>query len=221
VIVRLLLACLLLVAPAAAASLDIDLDAYRTNREAGAMGTVAGRAYEEPQRRADVDHPLPDVAVTLVPRSEDFLARLGAIKERMRNDVRFYRQSGPAIIQARRDLERALTGAGAGNLVRFTTVGPDGRYEVSLPAGAWVAMAHRSVFNAKPSSPPKLRYQGHDIFALEPPVIGYYAVTVWLREVAVARGEAATVDFNDRNVWVTAIEEKRNLDADPWSAPRR
>ncbi len=219
-IVRIVLACLLFAIPAAGAAVDVKPAPYHEALRVRAVGTIAGRAYQEPQRKNDVDHALPDVAVTLVPRSEDFLARLGAIKERMRDDVRFYRQSGPALIEARRELERSLTAAGAGDLVRFTMVAPDGRYELSVPAGAWVAMAHRSTFNAKPASAPNIRFRGHDIFALDPPVIGYYAVTVWLREVTVAAGEVATVDFNDRNVWVTAIEEKRNLDADPWSAPR-
>lgn len=217
---RLILALLLLAVPAFGAALDVRIDRYRQASDAGAMGTIAGRAYEEPRRKNETERPLGDVAITLLPRSEDFLARMGAIKQRMRDDAVFYRQSAVAVITARREFERALSAAGAGDLVRFGLVSPDGNFEVSVPAGQWIVMAHRAVFVSKASPPPKLRYRGHDVFAQDPRLLGYYAIAVWLRELTVEAGKAAVIELHDRNVWMTAIEEKRDLGADPWSAPR-
>ncbi|MBI3637505.1 MAG: hypothetical protein HY216_15035 [Candidatus Rokubacteria bacterium] len=217
---RLLVAVLLVAAPAVGAALDVKIDRYRQASAAGAMGTIAGRAYEEPRKKTEGDRPLGDVAVTMLPRSDDFLARMSAIKERMREDAAFYRQSAVAVITARREFERALSAAGAGDLVRFGLVTPDGNFDVSVPAGPWIVMAHRAVFVAKASPPPKLRYRGHDVFAQDPRLLGYYTIAVWLFELTVEPGKAAVIDLHDRNVWVTAIEERRDLGADPWSAPK-
>ncbi len=218
---RLALVGLLVAAAAFAAALDVPTERYRQAADAGAVGTIAGRAFEEPRRKTEADRPLGDVGVTLLPRSEDFLARLGAMKVRMRADVAFYQESAAALIAARREFERALSAAGAGDLVRFVRVNPDGTFELSVPAGDWILMAHRAVFVAKATKPPKGVYRGHEIFATNPAMLGYYAVGVWLREVTVGVGQATIVDLHDRNLWVTAIEEKRDLDADLWSAPRR
>ncbi len=45
-------------------------------------------------------------------------------------------------------------------------------------------------------------------------LIGYHAVSVWLRELTVDAGETRAVELSDRNVWLTGIEEERVRDAD-------
>ena len=45
--------------------------------------------------------------------------------------------------------------------------------------------------------------------------MGYYAVSIWLRELTLSGGGLEAVDLSDRNVWFTGIVEDRVLDAGP------
>jgi hypothetical protein len=187
--------------------LDVPVDAYRA-AASGAPAPVAGRAYEEPRRRGAPEVPLANVAITLLPRSSAFLARLEEIRRHARDDARAYRASARALRSARRELERALSDAGAGDLVRFTTSGPDGAFDLgAVPAGAWVLIAERAVFVDKPGVQVKRRQP--DPFLPTPRFKGYHVVTVWVRELPLTAGQGVFVELNDRNGWMTAIEEER------------
>ena len=80
-----LAAVLALVTAAAAGPLDVTLDRYAAARHTGALGAAEGRAYAELPRPRDPDRPLTGTAVTLLPRSDAFLARLDEIKRGARD----------------------------------------------------------------------------------------------------------------------------------------
>lgn len=194
---------------AVAATLDVAIEPYQRAAKAGQVGGVLGRAVEDPQHPGDPSQPVGDVGVTLLPRSEELLRRFAEIKRRAREAEKDYRTSAPALVAARRTAERALTAAGVGELVRYVVAGPDGQFEVGqLPAGEWLLIAERRRLVAKGSSAPNKR--DLEIFARMPRFTGYWVVTVWLRGLAVAAGATEMVELTDRNVWMTAIEERRS-----------
>jgi hypothetical protein len=199
----------LALAPAMALELDVPTEEYREAAETGAVGTIAGRALADPKRPGEKPASLPDVSVTLVPRSGAFLVELDRIREQARRDPEAFRSSARAVAQARHDLERALWQAGAAELVRSTPVEPDGAFVLErVPAGAWLLMAQRAVFVPKASATPPKR--DRDAFGPRAPMTGYYAVTIWLRPLSVRRGESASVELTDRNAWMRAIAEERD-----------
>jgi len=206
--VLVLAAVLALAARGGAQPLDAGLERYRAAAAAGAVTTVSGRAVEDARRPGEPGVPVSGVAVTLLPRSEALLARFEAIRRAMRADLAAYRTSAAALRQARRAYERALSDAGAGELVRYTATAPDGTFELDgVPAGPWLLVAERAVHVDKRSPEPKGR--GQERFARTPRLRGYYAVTVWVLEVDAGAGAAEPVELNERNAWVTAIEEER------------
>jgi len=52
-----------------------------------------------------------------------------------------------------------------------------------------------------------------NLYQLEGRLTGFRAVTIWLREVSVARGETASVELTDRNEWFRGVIEEKALDA--------
>lgn len=200
---------LLATGAAAAAPLDVSIDAYRSAAQDGRVGTVLGRVVEDPRHPLDKPQPVGDVAVTIVPRSDALLQRFADVKRRAHEAEKDYRRSGPELVAARRALERALTEAGAGELVRYVVAGPDGLFEVGgLPAGDWVLIAERRRLVTKNSTSANRREL--DIFARTPRLTGYWVITVWLRELPVTPGATESLELNDRNVWMIAIEERRS-----------
>jgi hypothetical protein len=216
---HLTLALAALASVAAAPALDVQPEAYRQAAAAGAVGGVSGRTVGETGRRAAPEQPLEDVSVTVLPWSEALLARLSQIKSEARRNMQAYRESARRIAEARRQLERALTEAGAGDLVRYTAVTPDGAFEVvRLPAGRWLLLAQRAQFVRKEMSLPR----GHEAttYRRQPRMKGYYAVTLWVQELTIAAGQSQTLELSDRNAWLTAIAEDRVLDTGPPPASR-
>jgi hypothetical protein len=200
----------LLVAVTPAAALDVAVDAYRS----AAVVRVAGRAYVEGRRPTDARVPLTDVVVTVLPRSGRMLQAFEQTRRGSRDDTRAYRRSASVLRASRRELERALADAGGGDLVRFTAVAPDGTFELdAVPAGAWVLVAERAVFVAKPGAESAKR--DRELFLPAPRLKGYYTVTIWLRELTLAADQAPFVELTDRNAWMTAIEEERAPGAGP------
>ncbi|MGH7387915.1 MAG: hypothetical protein ACREM3_00430 [Candidatus Rokuibacteriota bacterium] len=201
-----IICALALVSPVAA--LDVATADYQRAATEGRVGVVVGRASEEARHRNAADTPLSGFSVTLVPHSGDFLARLRAIAHRGRTDPAAYALTAPTIVAARKDYERALAEAGALELVKSGAVGADGRFEIrDVPAGEWLLVALRPVFVARPS-PPERKPREKQVFTPQPRISGYYAVTVWLREVSVTAGRETVVPLTDRTSWMTAIEEK-------------
>ncbi len=194
--------------------LDVDAGRYLAAASSGAVGTVLGQALEEGRRPGDAPNPVAGVAVTLLPYSDALVARLEDIRRSARADARSYRTSARALRTARRGLERALSEAGAGELVRFTAVSPDGMFQLErVPAGRWLLIAERAVFVPKPAPPPGK--QERQIFAPAPRLRGYYAVTVWVRDFSLEEGGSEMVELTDRNTWMTAIEEEREPGGGP------
>src|SRR5262245_641306 len=200
----------LALAPATALELDVPTKEYRAAAETGAVGTIAGRALADPKRPNEKPASLPDVSVTLVPRSGAFLDELDRIREQARRDPQLFRSSARAVAQARQDLERALWQAGAAELVRSTAVEPDGSFVLErVPAGDWVLMAQRAVFVPKAAAAPPPKRE-RDVFGPRPHMTGYYAVTIWLRPLSVRQGESASVELPDGNAWMRAVAEERD-----------
>ena len=194
---------------ASAQGLDVRPEDYWQAAAAGAVGGVSGWTVGETGRRAAPEQPLADVSVTILPRSEALLARLADIKTAARRDLRVYRESARRIADARRQLERALTEAGAGDLVRYTAAAPDGAFAVEgLPAGRWLLLAQRAEFIRKETSPPKSRES--TIYRRQPRLKGYYAVTLWVEELTIDAGRSERLELSDRNAWMTAIAEDKS-----------
>ncbi len=205
---RALLAGLLVAGVAMAAPLD----GYRQRQAAGKVGGVAGRAYTERRRVNGSDQPLSGVGVVLLPRSAAFLARLAEIKARARDGMAIYRDSVPAIRRAREEYEQGLWQAGAADLVRGAVTGPDGRFRLeNVPAGDWVLVAIQSTFVERNAGTPSQKER--ETYTRPPRMRGFQTVTVWLRELSIAGGQAETVELTDRNGWFSGVKEERGLDA--------
>lgn len=199
---------------AAAHALDVETAPYRGAAAAGALGAVRGRAWEERRTPDAAERPLAGTTVTLLPRSGTWLGRIEQIRKHARDSETAYRTSAPAMRRAREDYEKELWEAGAADLVRTTVVDGAGAFSVpDLPAGPWLLIATRSVFVHKPA--PGVSPRDRRMYLPRLRLIGYHAVSVWLRELTVAGGETQAIELSDRNVWFTGIEEERVPDADP------
>ncbi len=210
--VRVLAAGVLLAGVAAAQGLDVDLAAYRKAEATGALGGVSGRAYTERRTPADAEQPLRGTVVVLVPRSAEFVGRLEEIRTHARDSQRALVSAATAMRQAREAYEARLWEAGVADFVRATVVDARGAFAMAdLPAGRWLLIATRSAFVSKqsPTTVPRER----QTFIPRLRLVGYYAVSIWLRELTVAAGGSETVELMDRNVWFTGIVEDRVLDA--------
>lgn len=208
---RLLAAVALLAGVAAGQTLDVDLAAYRQAEAAGVVGAVAGRAYAERRTPTGAEEPLTGTVVVLVPHSAALVGRLEEIKTHARDSERAFLSAATAIRRAREAYEKRLWEAGVADFVRATVVDERGAFSVAgVPAGRWLLLATRSVFLNKPS--PKSSARDRDTFTPRLRLVGSYEVSVWLLEVAVARGGSATAALMDRNVWFTGIVEDRVLD---------
>jgi len=206
-----LLGVLTLAPVVAAASLDVDIVAYR-RAAAGALGAVTGRAYETGAKSDAADRPLAGTAVTVLPRSETFLGTLEAIKHGARDSVAAYRDAAAAVRRAREAYERALWAEGALDLVRSTDVAADGTFAVrDLPPGRWVLVGVRSVFVDRVSRRPHPRETR--TYATPRRVVSHATVHVWVMEIQIASGRVEAVELTDRNVWLTGVVEEREPDA--------
>ncbi|HXF96575.1 MAG TPA: hypothetical protein VNI61_10805, partial [Gemmatimonadales bacterium] len=97
---------------------------------------------------------------------------------------------------------------GGSDLLRRAVSGPDGTFLVpEVPAGPWLLLGERRVWVDKPG--PGLSRRERQIFRDRPRLLGYHAVTFWVREVPVLPGDRVSVELTDRNAWMTGIAEKR------------
>jgi hypothetical protein len=209
--IRALLVVILLWAGVAQA-LDVDLEPYREARRAGALGSVAGRVLAEPARPNAPGRPFTGTTVTLLPRSPILMETLENLKRGSRDSAQSFRDAAPAMRKAREVYEREILVAGAPDLTPLLQVDADGSFRIDdVPAGAWLIFAWYTVPTDVATSRinPKERQHFPNLSRLR----GFQAVTVWLREVTVAGGNTATVEFNDRNQWFRGVVEERVLDA--------
>jgi hypothetical protein len=206
-----LLAVLLLAG--AAEAFDVALEPYRQAQKAGALGVVTGRAYADPRRPGGPPTPLAGTVVALVPRSEALLGTLERLRAQARDSLPAFREAAPRMRRAREALERELLEAAAPDLALLTQVASDGGFRFEeVPAGAWVVFGWQAVpaemSGRRPSAKDRQTYR------LPPRLVGYEAVTVWLREITVTGGETASVELTDRNGWFRGVSEERVRDAD-------
>jgi hypothetical protein len=208
----LLMSALLLARGAAAQVPGVDLAAYRAAAAAGVVGAVAGRAYSEGRTPGDVERPIDGVVVVLVPRSADLVGRLEEIRTRARESQRAFLEAATTVRRAREAYEQRLWDAGFPELLQTAVADAGGDFALKdVPAGGWLLIGTRSVFVNKSS--PKAPSRDREIFVPRLRLMGYYAVSVWLRDMTVSGGRTETVELVDRNVWFTGVVEDRMLDA--------
>lgn len=205
---------LLALSPSAAQALDVLPAQYRAAAAAGAVGSVTGRVYEERRRPDGNDQPLAGAAVTLLPRSAQFLQKLEAVKRTSRNSMNDYRAAAPAIQTLKAAYEKELWDSGAVDLVMGTIVAPDGRFSVeNLPAGDWVLFVTSSVATDKKVVESKGARKERGVYVPGTYLTGYQRLTVWLREITVSGGRAENVELIERGAWFSGVVEERAPDA--------
>jgi hypothetical protein len=212
-LIRGLLVLGLLVANAAAVqALDVLPGEYRAAAAAGSVGSVMGRVYEERRKPEGPDRPLAGAAITLVPRSAEFLRKLEAVKGTARNSVNDYRAAAPAIQGLKAAYEKELWESGAPDLVVGTVADSDGRFSVEkLPAGNWLLIVTRSVATDKHPVEAAKKHRG--VYTPRTHLTGYQRVTIWLREVTVSSGRPESVDLVEQGAWFSGVVEERAPDA--------
>ncbi|HXG05447.1 MAG TPA: hypothetical protein VNO23_18785, partial [Candidatus Binatia bacterium] len=100
-----------------AAGPDVPLAAYEQAAREGSTGVVTGRTVLTGRHPESLEEPLADVALTLVPRSEDLLTTLARLRRALRDEPEKYASSAEAVVAAQREYEQALTQAGGHGLV--------------------------------------------------------------------------------------------------------
>jgi len=193
-----------------AQALDVLPGQYRAAAAAGAVGSVTGRVYEERRKPDGPDQPLAGAAVTLLPRSAQFLEKLEAVKRTSRNSMNDYRAAVPAIQTLKAAYEKDLWESGAVDLVMGTVVAPDGRFSVeNLPAGDWLLFVTTSAATDTKVVEPKSSKKDRGIYVPGTHLTGYQRLTIWLREITVSGGRAENVELIGRGAWFSGVVEER------------
>lgn len=187
-------------------------------------GTIEGRVYIERLKPDAPDIALVGVGVLLVPRADDLLERLETAKRGARESMRGFREAAPTVRAAVDEHELQLWQAGFPDAAVRTSTNAAGVFRVELPAGAWVLVAERSVFvslsSTRPGVPPSAssldplaRYatSAYQHFLPSAKLVGYDAVTVWLRELSVEAGQTVALDLHDRGVWLSGVAEETDV----------
>jgi hypothetical protein len=190
---------------------DISLDAYRAAAAGGRAGALSGQVYLERPRPRDAERPLVGTAVSLLPRSETLFRRLDEIRRGARGSLDAFDRAAGEVEQEQAAFERALWEQGAADLVLRTSTGQDGRFEFAdVPEGDWLLLARYKA----PVDRLAARMSRHErqLFGRRDRVVGYYAVTIWVRELRIEPGQRVSVSLSDRGVWLEAVVEDRVLD---------
>lgn len=199
-----------------AQALDVLPGQYRAAAATGAVGSVTGRVYEERRKPDGPDQPLAGAAVTLLPRSAQFLEKLEAVKRTSRNSMNDYRAAAPAIQTLKAAYEKELWESGAVDLVMGTVVAPDGRFSVeNLPAGDWLLFVTTSAATDTKVVEPKSSKKERGVYVPGTHLTGYQRLTIWLREITVSGGRAENVELIGRGAWFSGVVEERAPNAVP------
>lgn len=191
---------------------DVDIPRYHEAARAREVGQVAGRVYEERRKPDAADTPLTGTILMAFPRSATLLGALESIRLESRESLDRFRDAAPAVRRAREAFERALLERGGGDLAQSVGVNPDGTFSLpDLPAGEWVLLAAHTEPGKKTADHSNSRTSAaaSERFLPRAKLVGHSYVTLWLREVTVTPGGAATVTLTDRNVWLTGVLEDR------------
>ena len=193
-----------------AQALDVLPGQYRAAAATGAVGSVTGRVYEERRKPDGPDQPLAGAAVTLLPRSAQFLEKLEAVKRTSRNSMNDYRAAAPAIQTLKAAYEKELWESGAVDLVMGTVVAPDGRFSVeNLPAGDWLLFVTTSAATDTKVVEPKSSKKDRGVYVPGTHLTGYQRLTIWLREITVSGGRTENVELIGRGAWFSGVVEER------------
>lgn len=193
-----------------AQALDVLPGQYRAAAAGGAVGSVTGRVYEERRKPDGPDQPLAGAAVTLLPRSAQFLEKLEAVKRTSRNSMNDYRAAASAIQTLKAAYEKELWESGAVDLVMGTVVAPDGRFSVeNLPAGDWLLFVTTSAATDTKVVEPKSSKKDRGVYVPGTHLTGYQRLTIWLREITVSGGRAENVELIGRGAWFSGVVEER------------
>lgn len=185
------------------------LEPYRAALERGQVGTLRGVVFLEPRQPQGAATPLAGVTIAVLPPSARLVADLEAVKAHARDSAARYMAAAGEVRKIREAYELALYQAGAGDLVFTAATDEGGRFEVPrVPAGEWVLLGRHELLHRK--SPRKIpQREARGVFLLEPPPSGYRAVTYWLMNLTVGAGEEVRVELQDRNPWLTGVEEEK------------
>ena len=213
---------LLLVVPALAVEPSMKtLDELRQRAGQKSTGTVAGRVYIERAKPNAPDDPLVGVSILVVPHSDERLERLEMLKRQARETMHGFRDAAPAARALFEGYETQLWEAGYPEAAVRTSTDAGGLFRAELPAGAWLLVAERSVFvpvqSGRGSGAPTVqaldplaRYatSSYQHFLPSARLIGYDAVTFWVRELTVESGQTVSLELHDRGVWLNGVAEE-------------
>ena len=215
-------AVLVLVVPALAVEPAVPaLEDLRQRFVRNTTGTVAGRVYIERARPNAPDDPLVGVSILVLPRSDERLERLEALKRQARESIQGFREAAPSVRAILEEYEMQLWRLGYPEAAVRTSTDATGAFRAELPAGAWLFVAERSVFvpvqAARASGGPSVlaldplaRYSSNSYQHFLPSgrLVGYDAVSVWLRELSVESDQTVALDLHDRGVWLSGVAEE-------------
>lgn len=198
-------------------AVDVDLTRYTAADRVGAAAAVTGRAVAERPRPDASDTPLVGTSIVAVPRSEALLRRLEQLRAAARDSASGYREAAILMQRAREAYERELWDAGAPQLVRNAVVDSNGRFDLGrLPEGQWLILAAWDrMTHSRTGQPDRRERRERELYLPAPRLSGYRSRLVWVREVALSRGQPAALELTDRNVWFSGVVEERTQDAGP------
>ncbi len=183
---------------------------YLRARDDHVVGEVVGRAYGDPTRPSAPAVPHEGVSVLLLPYSVGLESELDGIKEHLRDSLRTYMGAVADVTSARTAYEGALLWAGGGELIRGEVSDGQGLVQLAgVPVGEWLLLAWRE--EVRPGKALRLRPQETRGFRDIPLSAGHSVVSYWWMRLQVRAGETTSVDFNDRNVWIAAVQERLYL----------
>lgn len=211
------LACAVaVIAGASAAAVDVAVDSYQAAARAGAVGSLAGRAYAERRTPDGPDRPFAGAEIIAVPWSDALARRFEELREGARRSAAAYRHAATLMQTAQERYERELGTAGAAALIRSTVVSSTGRFDLGpLPEGRWMVVAMSEVRHGVTA--PRSGHKDREMYAPTPRLVGFKTRLLWLRDVAVAPRKTTELELTDRNIWFTGVVEERRVDP----APRR
>jgi hypothetical protein len=201
------------------------LEELRQRAIRAVTGTVEGRVYLERRRPNEPDEALAGVSVIVVPRQRELVDRLETVKRQSRDSMRGFREAAPLVRAILEEYESELWRAGYPDAAVRTASDGDGVFRATVPAGAWLVAVTRTVFlpldSTPPGAPPRTasaldplaRYSlsQYQHFLPTVRVTGFDAVSVWLRDADVERGQKIALDLHDRGVWLSGVVEETTV----------
>ena len=220
-------AALLLLATASAGAAPPSATALAELRQRilrGMTATVEGRLYVERTRPSAPDEPLVGVGVLLLPRSPELIESLAALKRASRESMEGFRGAAPGVRALIESYEEGLWHAGYPDAAVRTATDASGAFRAEVPAGQWLLVAERSIYmpvqtprsGGAPSVTaldPLARYSttAYQHFQPTARLLGFDAVSLWVREVDVEAGQTTSLELHDRGLWLSGVVEDHEI----------